>query len=187
MTSPVRDSSRPSRAVARYASCCKYRRTTIEEKNAGLQSIVRTLRSAYDDLGGRRRSWYSHVFGRHRGVRCTRPDRRPATEEGRCAAPRKLAAVSTSGRPPQIATRPDGFRWLGNLIEEGKSVSDRRRETASTIGMSQRLTESLSAMSDEDSAPLPQSYVQTVPLARTVPSRKGVQNFVGSNAVDTAG
>ena len=86
---------------------------TIEEKNAGLQSIAEPWADTTTAAGRMVLTVFAGIAEFERALIATR------TEEGRCAA---QACGVSFGRPPKL--RPDQRTLARNLIEEGKSVSD---------------------------------------------------------------
>ena len=86
---------------------------TIEEKNAGLQSIAEPWADTTTPAGRMVLTVFGGIAEFERSLIVTR------TEEGRRAA---QAHGVSFGRPPKL--RPDQRTLARNLIEEGKSVSD---------------------------------------------------------------
>ena len=86
---------------------------TIEEKNAGLQSIAESWADTTTPAGRMVLTVFGGIAEFERSLIATR------TEEGRRAA---QARGVPFGRPPKL--RPDQRTLARNLIEEGKSVSD---------------------------------------------------------------
>ena len=86
---------------------------TIEEKNAGLQSIAELWADTTTPAGRMVLTVFGGIAEFERSLIATR------TEEGRRAA---QARGVPFGRPPKL--RPDQRTLARNLIEEGKSVSD---------------------------------------------------------------
>ena len=86
---------------------------TIEEKNAGLQSIAEPWADTTTPAGRMVLTVFGGIAEFERSLIATR------TEEGRRAA---QARGVSFGRPPKL--RPDQRTLARNLIEEGKSVSD---------------------------------------------------------------
>ena len=86
---------------------------TIEEKNAGLQSIVEPWADTTTPAGRMVLTVFGGIAAFERSLIAAR------TEEGRRAA---QARGVPFGRPPKL--RPDQRTLARNLIEEGKSVSD---------------------------------------------------------------
>ena len=86
---------------------------TVEEKNAGLQSIAEPWADTTTPAGRMVLTVFAGIAEFERSLIATR------TEEGRRAA---QARGVSFGRPPKL--RPDQRTLARNLIEEGKSVSD---------------------------------------------------------------
>ena len=86
---------------------------TIEEKNAGLQSIAEPWADTTTPAGRMVLTVFTGIAEFERSLIATR------TEEGRRAA---QARGVPFGRPPKL--RPDQRTLARNLIEEGESVSD---------------------------------------------------------------
>ena len=86
---------------------------TIEEKNAGLQSIAEPWADTTTPAGRMVLTVFGGIAEFERSLIVTR------TEEGRRAA---QAHGVSFGRPPKL--RPDQRTLARNLIAEGKSVSD---------------------------------------------------------------
>ena len=86
---------------------------TIEEKNAGLQSIAEPWADTTTPAGRMVLTVFAGIAEFERSLIAAR------TEEGRRAA---QARGVPFGRPPKL--RPDQRTLARNLIEEGKSVSD---------------------------------------------------------------
>ena len=86
---------------------------TIEEKNAGLQSIAEPWADTMTSAGRMVLTVFAGIAEFERSLIAAR------TEEGRRAA---QARGVPFGRPPKL--RPDQRTLARNLIEEGKSVSD---------------------------------------------------------------
>ena len=86
---------------------------TIEEKNAGLQSIAEPWADTTTPAGRMVLTVFAGIAEFERSLIATR------TEEGRRAA---QARGVSFGRPPKL--RPDQRTLARNLIEEGKPVSD---------------------------------------------------------------
>ena len=86
---------------------------TIEEKNAGLQSIAEPWADTTTSAGRMVLTVFGGIAEFERSLIAAR------TEEGRRAA---QARGVPFGRPPKL--RPDQRTLARNLIEEGKSVSD---------------------------------------------------------------
>ena len=119
---------------------------TIEEKNAGLQSIAEPWADTTTPAGRMVLTVFGGIAEFERSLIATR------TEEGRRAA---QARGVSFGRPPKL--RPDQRTLARNLIEEGKSVSDVARTFNVHVATIYRCL--------HDEAALCQ---YTVPLARTV-------------------
>ena len=86
---------------------------TIEEKNAGLQSIAEPWADTTSPAGRIVLTVFAGIAGFERSLIATR------TEEGRRAA---QARGVPFGRPPKL--RPDQRTLARHLIDEGKSVSE---------------------------------------------------------------
>ena len=100
---------------------------TIEEKNAGLQSIAEPWADTTTPAGRMVLTVFAGIAEFERSLIAAR------TEEGRRAA---QARGVPFGRPPKL--RPDQRTLARNLIEEGKSVSDVARQPGPSMSMSQR-------------------------------------------------
>ena len=99
--------------LARSTSELLHIAETIEEKNAGLQSIAEPWADTTTPAGRMVLTEFAGIAEFERSLIAAR------TEEGRRAA---QARGISFGRPPKL--RPDQRTLARNLIEEGKSVSD---------------------------------------------------------------